>query len=45
MVEKGPNFQWLEPTAHKPRSSMRTDVSRSLTNSPHFTGIFAGSNA
>src|SRR5467141_587085 len=27
-----------------PRSSMRTDVFRSLTNSAHFAGIFAGSN-
>src|SRR5260221_3799921 len=28
-----------------PRSPMRTDVSRSLRNSPQFAGIFAGSNA
>src|SRR6266481_4128318 len=28
-----------------PRSPMRTDVSRSLTNSPQFAGISAGSNA
>src|SRR5258708_4262413 len=28
-----------------PRSPMRTNVSRSLTNSPQFAGISAGSNA
>src|SRR5947209_13177892 len=28
-----------------PRSPMRTDVSRSLTNRPQFAGISAGSNA
>jgi len=28
-----------------PRSPMRTGVSWSLTNSPHFAGIFAGSSA
>src|SRR6267378_999315 len=38
---------WLEVRvlSGPPRSPMRTDVSRSLTNSPQFAGISAGSNA
>jgi predicted dinucleotide-binding enzyme len=38
---------WLEVRIlpGPPRSPMRTDVSRSLTNSPQFSGISAGSNA
>src|SRR5262249_46016296 len=38
---------WLEVRVlpGPPRSPMRTGVSRSLTNSPHFAGIFAGSSA
>src|SRR5258708_20464926 len=38
---------WLEVRIlpGPPRSPMRTDVSRSLRNSPQFAGIFAGSNA
>jgi hypothetical protein len=38
---------WLEVRVlpGPPRNPMRTDVSRSLTNSPQFAGISAGSNA
>ena len=38
---------WLEVRVlpGPPRSPMITDVFRSLTNSSHFAGIFAGSNA
>ena len=38
---------WLEVRilSGPPRSPMRTDVSRSPTNSAYFAGIFAGSNA
>ncbi len=38
---------WLEVRIlpGPPRSPMRTNVSRSLTNSPQFAGISAGSNA
>jgi hypothetical protein len=38
---------WLEVRVlpGPPRSPMRTDVSRSLTNSPQFAGISTGSNA
>jgi hypothetical protein len=38
---------WLEVRVlpAPPRTPMRTGVSQSLTNSPQFAGIFAGSNA